>query len=157
MKTKNEIIKKLALMQKQMNDLEETINAMPDEPKTVEKWEPKAGDWFVSGDGNVSRQNTREDFARFGTEYQTKEAAEKARDAMRAHNRLLAWLSENDDGWVADWGDTSNIKYYVFYKHQTNKWDILSNSGYRTPGIVYMSHENAKKLCKLLNDGTIKL
>lgn len=149
-------MKTIQLTDEQYQALMQGESVTIEPPKKV-KWEPKGGDWWVSANGCVERDIPSRPTRCFGTEYQTKKAAEKARDAMRTHNRLLAWLAENDDGWIADWSDTSNIKYCVFYKHQTNKWDILSNNAHRTPGIVYMSHKNAKKLCKLLNDGIVEL
>lgn len=163
MNTKNELMKKWALMQKQMNDIEEILNNMPDEPepepkpKHVEKWQPKGGLWFVAGEGSVTKHRSYEKFSKFGVEYPTKEAAERARDAMRVHNRLLAWLSENDDGWVADWDNINETKWYVYFDYIRGVWNRWSSSVYETPGIVYMSGANAEKLCELLNDGVVEL
>ena len=88
---------------------------------------------------------------------ETKEAAEKARAAMRTHNRLLAWLAENDDGWVADWNKHEQAKFSLFQNVYNGFWSFENNTQYMKLGTVYMSYQNAEKLCKLLNDGMIEL
>lgn len=127
------------------------------EPPKPEKWEPKGGEWFVSSLGIVHRGVSVEQPRLFGAEYSTKEAAEKARDAMRVHNRLLAWLAENDDGWVADWSDDKQVKWFVFYNPRKNMWHCGGNSFTIGAGTIYMSQQNAEKLCKLLNEGVVEL
>jgi hypothetical protein len=130
----------------------------PSGSERVQKWEPKKGSYFVSGGGSVyDSRIVDEEMLNFGKYYPTKEAAEKARDAMRTHNRLLAWLSENDDGWVADWEDGSQAKWFVFYNPRDGIWGSGANSFTKGLGAVYMSRENAEKLCRLLNVGVVEL
>jgi hypothetical protein len=137
--------------------LEQGFKLCEETKAEIEKWQPKSGEWFVAGEGSVIRHSSQVGFTNFGTEYPTKEAAEKARDTMRVHNRLLAWLAENDDGWVADWDDDSQAKWFVFYNPRDGRCRSGANSFTKGLGAVYMSQQNAEKLCNLLNEGGIDL
>lgn len=127
------------------------------EPPKPEKWKPKGGNYHVDLNGEVFSSNMQQSKIDFGVVYQTREAAEKARDAMRTHNRVLAWLAENDDGWVADWSDSNQDKWSVFYAHETKKWVLSGEYKFQNLGSPQMSEANAEKLCKLLNDGVVEL
>lgn len=99
----------------------------------------------------------------YGVEYHTREAAEKANKAMRTHNRLLAWVSENDDGWKPDWNDDTQHKYYLskyyskYVPQAITAYNVGHNSYLPSMNTIYMSKQNALKLCKLLNDGIVIL
>jgi hypothetical protein len=134
----------------------ESVTIEPPKPK-VEKWQPKGGQWYVQQDGEIRNQKSTNYPRQFGMSYPTIKHAEKARDAMRVHNRLLAWLSENDDGWVSDWEDTYTLKSYVFYNSKKREWQASHLQYVPVIGAVYMSKENAEKLCKLLNEGVVEL
>ena len=123
----------------------------------IEKWSPKSGKWAIDSDGDIFQWETTLATREFGTEYQTEEQAIKARDAMRKHNRLLAWLSENDDGWVADWDNKRQEKYFVYYDAYSKNYKILFHIEHVLLIVVYMSKANAKKLCDLLNRGIVEL
>lgn len=134
----------------------ESITIIPP-TKEPEQWEPKGGKWFIYGNGGVSSINSSMDYKDFGTERETRESAEKASKIMRLHNRLLAWVDENDDGWFADWDNPNQTKYYVYYTSKTRKYDITSRYNTKVLGIVYMSRPLALKLAEGLNNGTIVL
>lgn len=129
----------------------ESVTIEPPKPK-AEKWQPKGGEWFVNARGEIERLPTEQVTREFGVEYQTKEQAEKARNAMRKYNRLLAWLAENDDGWVADWDNDDQEKWSVRYHHTSKSYETVYNYTIRSLGSVYMSQASAEKLRKLLND-----
>lgn len=152
-------MKTIQLTDEQYNALMqgESVTIEPPKPK-IEKWQPRGGDWVIDAFGNV-KLSTYMSSANFGTEYPTKEAAEKARDAMRSHNLLLAWLTENDDGWVADWSDINQRKYSLYILYVSNKkyYDFTSDWSCQDLSKVYMSRPNAEKICKLLNEGVVEL
>ena len=123
------------------------------------EWKPKGGEWYIDMHGDIFNsvmviQKGRD----FGTKYQTKEQAEWARDKMRAYNRQLAWLAENDDGWRADWSKSTTqtqCKYYIsFYR---GNYVVNYSSDITELSIIYMSETNAEKLAKLLNSGEVVL
>ena len=123
----------------------------------IKKWQPKNGNYYIASYGQVETGQSTITARNFGTVYPTKEQAEKARDAMRTHNRLLAWLAENDDGFVADWNNSKQAKFSLFQNVYNGFWSFENNTQYMKLGTVYMSYQNADKLCKLLNDGMIEL
>jgi hypothetical protein len=135
----------------------ESVTIEPPKPK-VEKWQPKGGSWCLTTYGYIVQgSDDYSEIDNFGMRYPTKESAEKARDAMRVHNRLLACLSENDDGWVADWEDERQEKCYLYFNHYDNDWEFAWAIAHQQLGTVYMSQQNAEKLCNLLNEGVVEL
>jgi hypothetical protein len=136
--------------------LEQGFKLCEETKAEIEKWQPKGGDWYVTPNG-INQGASFVKHKNFGMEYPTREAAEKARDAMRVHNRLLAWLAENDDGWVTDWDNTSQWKYYIRYKNDSKQWEYSSVCSLDVIGALFMSQQNAEKLCKLLNEGVVEL
>lgn len=125
-------------------------------PKLViTKWEPKGGDYCILKDFSVALVNNNCTYPKYMA-YETQERAEQAAKAIRSYARQLAWLAENDDGWVADWKDASQDKYYVYYEERTNYYSINSNQLHKSINTIYMSKMNAKKLSKLLNDGIVE-
>jgi len=131
----------------------ESITISP-KPK---QWEPKGGEYCITTNGKVIKEASLPEFRKFGTERQTQEEAEDARDAMRVHNRLLAWVAENDKGWVADWEDATQTKYYIFHSYSPEKYGYYSTSQIKDLGTVYMSKSAAERLVKLLNEGVVVL
>ena len=82
----------VAVLQQKIEDLEK--------PK---KWEPRGGRFTITNAawvGNTPALKNSEEIAGFGTGYGNRGSAEKARDAMRTHNRLLAYVDE----FGGDWG-----------------------------------------------------
>ena len=133
------------------------ITIEPPKPPTI-KWEPIEGNYCVvnyclSAD---YYNKAPSDAAASGLTYQTNSAANSAAKAIRAYARQLAYLAENDDGWVADWSDNRQSKFYVYYHHETEKalksYDVSAESF----GIIYMSEANATKLAQLMNDGIVE-
>jgi hypothetical protein len=130
----------------------------PEPPEPVGMWEPKKKEryWSITSCGEASQfsYETKLNKLRlgFGNIYKTKEQAEKAAETMRKHNRVLAWLTNNDDGWKADWDDAFQAKWYMFLDHR-EKWVIDYIYYYMAQGTVYMSEANAKELARQINEG----
>ena len=83
----------------------ESITITP-KPK---QWEPRGGGFWVTGYSQHSNTSSENETREFGVERQTKKAAEKASDAMRTHNRLLAYVDEFGGDWEANWENSENI------------------------------------------------
>lgn len=167
MQTKAEQIEELkaaeAKIQKQIEALEKPT-----------QWEPRNGDYCVIGTGNIFNGNIlsllptkahrgfphlSDQESTFGTARQTQEAAEKASDTMRTHNRLLAYVDEFGGDWVADNGlhCYKQNKYYIVYDNTTGEWDLDYHHRMCSVGTVYMSQECAEGLLKKLNSGEVVL
>ena len=142
---KQQLQQEIAELQKQLEEKQKALSAMPD------KWEPKGGDWFVdlSGEAGTISVMVRE-LSAFGVSYATREQAEKAAKAMRAHNRLLAYVAEFAPDMPI--GDA-----YVAWSCDSGGWDVFVNRKYKTAGAVYMPYEVAAELCNKLNSGEVEL
>ena len=121
------------------------------------KWNPRGGTFQIESDMSVNENQSWRNYALAGMEYETKSEAQKAAKALRSCARQLAWLSENDDGWRADWNNREQLKHYVYLKEYTDKEYRASNTySYHNLNGIYMSKENANKLSKLLNEGIVE-
>ena len=94
--------------------------------------------------------------SRLGFTYKTRKQAVKASYLIRSYARQLAWLAENDDGWVADWNNSRQGKYYIYFSNETNKVLFSNDRIVQTFGLIYMSQANAEKLAQLMNDGIVE-
>ena len=142
-----------------------TLTIPEEKPK---QWEPKKPEmnqiyWFKNGSGAVTAViadtwlDAYADVKRldYGNVYLSEAEAYADAETDRKHNRMRAWLRENDDGWVADWGNDTQRKWYMRFNHYENKWVIDSVFQYEGIGMVYMSSPNAEKLRDLLNSGEV--
>jgi len=127
------------------------------EPPKLKQWEHAGGDFYVDSTRDIRRVPSSSEARKFGSERKTLEAAEKARDAMRTHNRLLAYVEEFGGDWEADWEDIEQKKCFVFYNYTIKNWDISYTKAYQTVGTVYMSKECAEELIKKLKSGEVRL
>ena len=133
------------------------ITIEPPKP-TITKWKPIEGNYCVinyclSADYyNKAPLNAVDS----GLTYKTQSQADSAAKQLRAYARQLAYLAENDDGWVADWSDKNQGKNFVMYSHECKKF--ITTIHYKTQNIntVYMSKSNATKLAQLMNDGIVE-
>ena len=154
--TKQELLSRWALMQKQMNELEYLIDQMPDDEPKVVQWQPQRGDYFVAVHGGIVADKPTQQAREFGSVRPTEELAEKARDAMRIHNRLLAYTHEFAPDYEPDWKSTV-MKAYVTYDHELKEWYLYHDMFCESPGTVYMPEEVAESLVEKLNRGEVVL
>ncbi len=134
-----------------------TINL--DEPKQ-DKWTPSGGGWNISSTGEVFRpyaySTTSEKYLEAGMEYETEEEAINASKAIRSYARQLKWLSENNDGFIADWNNKNQEKYYIVNDLKSNTYESRWNCSQKNINTIYMSENNAEKLCRFLNEGVVE-
>ena len=124
----------------------------------IVKWEPIEGNYCVvnyclSADYYNKPPSNAADS---GLTYKTQSQADSAAKALRSYARQLAWLAENDDGWVADWNNSRQGKYYVYFSNETNTVLFSNDRIAQTFGLIYMSQANAIKLAQLMNDGIVE-
>ena len=131
------------------------ITIEPPKPTTT-KWEPRGGEYTIkTALDDVVKCKSAKPFRLVGLEYQTQAKADSAAKQLRAYARQLAYLAENDDGWIADWSKDQN-KYYVTYSHE--KAEFQTSNVYQANHLstIFMSEANAEKLAKLMNDGIVE-
>ena len=131
-----------------------TINL--DEQKQ-EKWTPSSGVWNIGLVDHPYKTNIKnERYSEAGMEYESEEEAIKASKSLRAYARQLKWLSENNDGWTADWNNIDQEKWYIYYNNKSTEYSSAPKQLGRTMNTIYMSENNAEKLCRLLNEGVVE-
>ena len=131
------------------------ITIEPPKP-TITKWEPAGGEYTIkTALDDVVKCKSAKLFRLVGLEYQTQSQADSAAKQLRAYARQLAWLAENDDGWVADWSKDQN-KYFVSYSHEKAKFDKTFCYQAAHVNLIFMSEANATKLAQLMNDGIVE-
>lgn len=146
---KQQLQQEIAELQKQLEEKQKALAAMP------EKWEPKGGDWYVCGvSGEVISAASAYETRAFGVERATLEQAEKAAKAMRAHNRLLAYVADFAPDWEPNWSHEDCEAHCVklvdgVYEYEHNVCKRI--------GTVYMPRYAAEELCDKLNSGEVEL
>ena len=148
----------ITLTKEQFEQLQrnKTLTITIDEPKQ-EKWTPSSGKWNISLIDEPYKTNIQnKKYTEAGFEYSTHEEAAKASKALRAYARQLKWLSENSDGWTANWSDIDQEKYYITFCKKENMYKKLHVVYIKSINTIYMSENNAEKLARLLNEGVVE-
>lgn len=150
---KQQLQQEIEALQKQLEEKQKALAAMP------EKWEPKGGDYWVNSwgqicfAGGISGKEKRD----FGAEHATRQQAEKAAKAMRAHNRLLAYVAEFAPDWEPDWLDEYQLKAEVVFSASSGEWYVECSVNCFNPSAVYMPEYVAEELAAKLNTGEVEL
>ena len=132
------------------------ITIEPPKP-VITKWEPKPGKFIIDLIFLESHEMpSSKDYRLAGVEYPTKETGVSAAKKLRAYARQLAWLAENDDGWVADWSNDNQNKYYVYYDYKESNFKSSCYCHTQYTNTIFMSESNAEKLAQLMNDGIVE-
>ena len=132
------------------------ITIEPPKP-AITKWEPAGGSYCVVNHclSALHYNKAPSNASASGLTYKTKVQADSAAKQLRAYARQLAYLAENDDGWVADWSKDQN-KYYVTYSHEKAEFETTFCYQSNHLSTIFMSETNATKLAQLMNDGIVE-
>jgi len=146
----------ITLTDEQMKALQSGQSITIEPPKPATKWEPKGGGYTIGLNFSIINYQSTEKIRLLGLAYQTQQQAEQAAKALRSYARQLNWISENDDGFKADWSSFNQKKYCIVFNNRHNKYtyEIYAENNYIN--CIFMSQDNAKKLVELLNDGTVE-
>lgn len=125
------------------------------------KWQPKGGEWYTGGGGEVVKVRVSWSSKEFGTVRQTKEQAERAAVEMRRFNRLLALRDElcGDEVVSLNWL-SNDRKYYVYFSHKQdrlNGWNVTSDGTCESITPYFTTLESAQRACDMLNSGEVEL
>ena len=131
------------------------------------QWEPKRLDenekfWSISGTGTVFSSyniNPSTDYERtsFGNYFYTEQEAEEAAKQVRQLLRLRAYVREFVPYWKADWGDSNEQKWYIYFDEKYKEWSYGNNQFMRSVTVVYMPENVAIELARKLNSGEVVL
>jgi outer membrane receptor for ferric coprogen and ferric-rhodotorulic acid len=128
-----------------------TLNPKP------KQWEPRGGRYLIEWDGIADMDTSCDSRVNFGIERQNVEAANKARDAMCTHNRLLAYVDEFGGDWEADWKDLNQQKCFVSFCEITHMWVGGCDYTNKIVSSVYMSPICRNGLITKLESGEVVL
>jgi hypothetical protein len=146
-------LSKLEELKAMVSVLQKKIEAL-EKPK---QWEPCSGRYLIKWDGVSSEDTSCHTRINFGVERHTEYAACKARDAIRTHNRLLAYVDEFGGDWEADWSFKAQNKYYIVYDRLNHNWVLANTYRAHSLGAVYMSQECGEGLIAKLESGEVVL
>ena len=132
-----------------LTELKAQYAKLGDEIKRLESvgvWKPDIGDGYyrLCGDGMIigySWTNSDSDFSYYaqGNAFPTREAAELERD-KRAVMKKLRDLAE---GWVPEWSDNFQQKWFIHYDHESKRFFIKYS--YKTQSIGTVCFETEAK------------
>lgn len=148
---KRQLEREIVELQKQLEEKQKALASAHD------KWEPEGGNYYVTSSGGISSGESVGWTCRFGLEYATREQAEKAAKAMRAHNRLLAYVAEFAPDWEPDWLDEHQLKAGVIFSALNGEWVVDYAVICFNPSAVYMPECVAEDLAAKLNSGEVEL
>ena len=151
---KTEMQNQLQKLLAEVNTLKQLLESIPDE-KVV--WEPKGGLFYIHPRGYVEEMASEDKCRNFGVEYQTRELAEQALEAMRTHNRLLAYKAEFCPEYAPDWSSDREDKYYIYLDNTSGKYNTSNNMRQQSVSAVYFPKDIAITLKDKLNSGVVVL
>jgi hypothetical protein len=114
-------------------------------PKNNKNW--RAEEWenyfYIASYGAViieTERNTDDNDSHYNTlnYYQTREEAEKARERQIAIGFLTRKINELNGDWEADWGDSKQKKYSIYYDYTDKRFTWLCHT--TTKDILILPH-----------------
>jgi hypothetical protein len=117
--------------------------------------------WYIDDCGDVV-WGICEAFPRnklMGNYFKTKEIAEKKLADMndeinQKFVRIENYVRNNDDGFIVNWSDYTQGKYYVYYDYKDKEWRPIQVNYSRTNSF-HISKEMVDKVVEMLNSGRL--
>ena len=123
----------------------------------VKPWKAKTKFFQISQFSTVNKSDDHHNTYTSNPGFNSKSYAEMVADEVYKLKAMYSWLEENDDEWKPDWNDKDQTKYYIAYNNNSKTYIIQTTHTFERLTCVYMSIDNAHKLCDLMNNGLIKL
>lgn len=129
---KEELIKEYDEKAKALRD--EFISKLEDDKKEFEVELPRKYDtlYYIAGDENkvymtdfCNSEYFKNKFLN-GYYFKTKEEAEQHLKESKLIFKLKQYAKEKNEGWEPDWSDGGENKYYIFYGHSGNEFEVSS-------------------------------
>ena len=145
-------------IQEQINQIKDMLANLEKQianEQVVPSWEPKSGNWFLTGDGkiNIQEMSNSLDYSEFGHERDTKPKMELAMKRMRVFNRLLAYREEFDPDYYFKYFEAN----YCVSMNQEGQYTVSADSYDQVLGTVYFAYDVASDLCVKLESGEVEL
>lgn len=83
------------------------------------------------------------DNCKFAKCFKTEEEAQKHLDFLLAEDFLKQKAFEINDGWEPNWNNENQPKFYIYYNHSNNKFNVSSAYRYNfNPNIIYLKDDS---------------
>lgn len=144
-------MKTITLTDEQYQALQRGESITIEPPK--QKWEPKGGEWYISGGGTLGCTATDNNYRMLGNEYATSEQAERELPEIRMANRARAYRREfAPDCVVPPAGERAWCVWIDANGRAVADWHRV-----RVVGAVFMPQDVAKQLAADINSGRVEL
>jgi len=145
----NELNTEIAKVKKELEELKN--------PKPKGLWKPGPGEAYfylnergdVRGDINICTK-TEDALIAIGNCYPTEAAARRQAQKLEVLQKIREIAAS--DGWVADWEDGSQTKFYPMYDYRNKEWIKHFKLQCRALGVIYMSEASAERCIAELGD-----
>ena len=120
---KEQLQQKVANMEAELAEMKALLNKP--EP-TINYWQPKHGEtyFYINKFGNVDF-DTYSSLWPLGKVFKTEAEAQKYADYIKAEETLRRVIAEANQGWLPDWNNYDEDKYYIYFK--TNEGKLYVN------------------------------
>lgn len=137
-------------------DTDSVTNSEPVKEE-VKPWKAKTKLFQISQYGIANKADDHYNTFSPNPGFNSKSYAEMVANEVYKLKAMYSWLEENDDGWKPDWEDEDQVKCRVAYSNNKNRYETITRYMVKDTIGVYMSKDNAHKLCELLNTGLMSL
>lgn len=131
--TPKEILESIAKLEKELASLKERVNIEPQENLEPKVYLPEIGEkyWYLFATGEVANyiwknDKTDNDLFTQGNVFLTQQEAQKEAQYRKLRAKYVAYVKEYNDGWVADWSDKEQVKYYLQWHCFNNFFHIIN-------------------------------
>lgn len=146
---------------------QESYDALAEAVKPVKDWRAEKGDYYYyvddlgEVDGDEEEVYDSDDYRyTTGNYFQTKEEAEAYRDEQLANGprnkairRVNARIKELNDGWVADWSDTDQKKFTIYWASAVKDFSVTYDDDIFCLSLSYIkSQEIANQIIDEMRD-----
>lgn len=140
------------------------IKALPDEPESIFNMKNGQDYWFISGSGRVTPTTWSDNngysigHLAIGNIYLSEQSCEFAVEKLKVIQEIAKWQFKFDRGFVVDWKDEEQLRYYPYYDHEDNRVLVMSlNSSQFISDIeLFSSIDKARQCVESIGEKRIK-
>jgi len=158
----DQLRKDLQEMLEKSKILIERIDGMSPDPTNGDDWVPEEGQgfYFFNTYGRISTSdslaNGADEFGKlyFHNVYPDFDSIEAALPDITRCNAIIRACRLVEPGFVADWEDVDQVKFYPAYRH--NEWNVDFSYSYNRAPAYVSTHENCERVCAMLTKWEVK-
>ena len=122
-----------------------------------QKWQPsEQGDFYITSDNQIDTHPS-DGHVDFGVVFYSLDDAEKTAKVFRKFHRLYQLALDFNEGWIPDWTDGKQRKYFVEYDNFNKEWNINYTVSYQLLNSIYFKSQRiAKHAIKMIEEGALE-